>query len=82
MEKAYTSQTIQLVADIQHFKGHIACDISTQSELVIPILQNGKCLGVLDLDSPKKNRFSEDEASLLNTLVKSVTPLIWPDGTN
>ncbi len=77
--KAYSSQTTQLVADVNEFKGHIACDISTQSELVIPILQHGKCLGVLDLDSPKKSRFTDDDAKLIGELVRSVTPLIWPE---
>jgi GAF domain-containing protein len=46
-----------LVEDVHAFPGHIACDAESASELVVPLLRNGRVLGVLDLDSPRKARF-------------------------
>jgi L-methionine (R)-S-oxide reductase len=54
---------VQRVDDVHAFDGHIACDSASESELVVPIVSDGKLLAVLDLDSPKKARFTtEDEA--------------------
>ncbi len=55
------TKEIQLVPDVHQFPGHIACDDASQSELVIPIIKDGKIYGVLDLDSPIKDRFTELE---------------------
>jgi GAF domain-containing protein len=53
---------VQRVDDVHAFPGHIACDAASASELVVPILRDGKLLGVLDLDSPTPGRFdAEDE---------------------
>ena len=61
---AQTLQT-QLVKDVHLFPGHIACDAASQSEIVIPLIRNGALLGVLDIDSPIKNRFdTKDQAGL------------------
>ena len=49
----------QLVPDVHLFPGHIACDSASNSELVVPIIKDGKAYGVLDMDSPSKNRFKE-----------------------
>lgn len=55
----------QLVKDVHLFPGHIACDALSQSEVVIPLIRGGELLGVLDIDSPVKNRFDEmDQAGL------------------
>lgn len=48
-----------LVSDVHCFQGHIACDSASNSEIVIPLHRDGKVVGVLDLDSPSKNRFTE-----------------------
>jgi L-methionine (R)-S-oxide reductase len=54
---------VQRVEDVNAFASHIACDSASASELVVPIIRNGELLGVLDLDSPRKGRFTaEDEA--------------------
>ena len=54
---------VQRVDDVHAFDNHIACDAASESELVVPIIREGKLLAVLDLDSPKKARFTaEDEA--------------------
>ena len=61
---AATRQT-QRVEDVHAFPGHIACDSASNSELVIPLVKDGRLIGVLDLDSPKLARFSEmDQAGL------------------
>jgi len=53
------------VDDVHQFPGHIACDAASQSEIVIPLIKNGSLIGVLDIDSPEKNRFDElDEKEL------------------
>jgi GAF domain-containing protein len=56
---------ILVVPDVNEFPGHIACDAASRSEIVVPLVQNGKLLGVLDLDSPYPRRFDhEDRAGL------------------
>lgn len=54
---------VQRVDDVHAFSDHIACDAASESELVVPIIKDGKLIAVLDLDSPQRARFtSEDEA--------------------
>ncbi len=54
---------VQRVEDVHAFDGHIPCDAASESEIVVPIVKDGKLIAVLDLDSPKKARFTpEDEA--------------------
>ena len=50
-----------IVPDVHEFPGHIACDLLTNSEIVIPLIKEEKLIGVLDIDSPKLNRFSEED---------------------
>jgi GAF domain-containing protein len=60
---AAKSREIQRVEDVHSFPGHIACDRASNSEIVIPLIRDGQLLGVLDIDSPKTARFTqEDEA--------------------
>ncbi|WP_433884997.1 GAF domain-containing protein [Pseudomonas vranovensis] len=62
---AAASRESQRVEDVHAFPGHIACDSASNSELVIPLVKDGRLIGVLDLDSPKLARFSEvDQAGL------------------
>ncbi|MBV8798349.1 MAG: GAF domain-containing protein [Alphaproteobacteria bacterium] len=58
------------VPDVQKFPGHIACDAASRSEVVVPLLKSGRLLGVLDLDSPKLNRFNDEDRSGLETLAE------------
>ena len=60
------------VADVHEFPGHIACDSASESEIVIPIHKEGRIVGVLDIDSPFKERFSEEDEEGLTALVKIV----------
>ena len=64
---AATRQT-QRVEDVHAFPGHIACDSASNSELVIPLVKEGRLIGVLDLDSPKLARFSEADQRGLERL--------------
>jgi L-methionine (R)-S-oxide reductase len=73
---AYTQKKTVRVDDVHSFPGHIACDSASLSELVIPLMKDGKVCGLLDLDSPRVNRFTpEDEIELtkiMNLLSKQL----------
>lgn len=60
-------QTV-VVADVEAFPGHIACDAASRSEIVVPLLSAERLIGVLDLDSPVAARFDEDDAHGLESL--------------
>ncbi|MFZ2007941.1 MAG: GAF domain-containing protein [Stellaceae bacterium] len=58
-----------LVPDVHDFPGHIACDPVSRSELVVPLIEDGRVTGVLDLDSPKLFRFDDDDRAGCERLV-------------
>jgi GAF domain-containing protein len=58
-----------VVADVHAFPGHIACDSASNSEVVVPVMLGERVIGVLDLDSPARGRFDEDDARGLEALV-------------
>ena len=58
---AAATRQVQRVDDVHAFPGHIACDSASKSEIVVPILRDGQLIAVLDLDSPKTARFSEED---------------------
>ncbi|NJP40912.1 GAF domain-containing protein [Oscillospiraceae bacterium HV4-5-C5C] len=60
------------VADVQTFPGHIACDADSRSELVLPIFKQDRVVAVLDLDSPRRNRFTEADEAGLTALVRQL----------
>jgi L-methionine (R)-S-oxide reductase len=63
---AAKSRQVQRVEDVHAFPGHIACDSASNSEIVVPLIRDGELLGVLDIDSPKHARFTEeDEAGVV-----------------
>jgi len=59
------------VEDVHQFPGHIACDAASQSEIVIPLIDNGQLIGVLDIDSPEKNRFDDLDQQKLEEFVSA-----------
>src|SRR4051812_38202731 len=59
-----------VVPDVNAFPGHIACDSASASEVVVPVISGTRVLGVLDLDSPVRNRFDEADARMLESLVR------------
>ena len=50
-----------VVPDVHEFAGHIACDPDSRSEIVVPLIVDGRLFGVLDIDSPVKNRFTGED---------------------
>jgi L-methionine (R)-S-oxide reductase len=66
---AQKKETVR-VDDVNAFPGHIACDAASQSEIVIPLIKDGTLLGVLDIDSPEKDRFDEVDQQNLEDFVK------------
>ena len=76
---AQTGRTL-LVPDVHTFPGHIACDAASNAELVVPMLQGTRLLGVLDIDSPLKNRFRDSDARGIETLVQTlIGACVWPE---
>jgi len=69
---AFSTNTIQRIADVHEFEGHIACDAASQSEIVLPINIDGKTIGVLDIDSPITDRFSEIDEQGLALVVEAI----------
>jgi GAF domain-containing protein len=70
-----------VVPDVHEFPGHIACDPESRSELVVPLVDDGRVLGVLDLDSPVAGRFDEDDRAGCERLVAIFLThqLRWPE---
>ncbi|MBB6732505.1 GAF domain-containing protein [Cohnella zeiphila] len=54
-----------IVEDVHRFPGHIACDPASRAEIVVPLYAQGRLIGVLDVDSPRQGRFSEEDKQLL-----------------
>ncbi|OQR82031.1 hypothetical protein THRCLA_11193 [Thraustotheca clavata] len=71
---AASTGLVQRISDVHLFPGHIACDDASQSELVIPIIHNGITLGVLDLDCPHKDGFSQRDTDGLTRIVELFVP--------
>ncbi|PJZ00230.1 histidine kinase [Bacillus vallismortis] len=69
---AYTNGKVERVEDVNAFPGHIACDAASQSEIVLPIHVGGKVVGVLDIDSPVKNRFDEIDETYLSQFAETL----------
>lgn len=74
---AASSQEIQRVADVHAFAGHIACDSASNSEIVLPIVVDGKTVAVLDIDSPMIGRFSATDEQGLAELLPLLETLNW-----
>ncbi|WP_017395799.1 GAF domain-containing protein [Acinetobacter haemolyticus] len=66
---AWEQQQVMIVPDVDQFPGHIACSSASRSEIVLPIMKNGECIGVLDIDSEELNQFDEMDAEYLQQLI-------------
>jgi GAF domain-containing protein len=77
--KAATTGQTQLVPDVHAFPGHIACDAASRSELVVPLLHQGKLLGVWDVDSPVLNRFDAIDQNGMQALCKIFLSSLLPE---
>lgn len=67
---AVAEDKTQLVQDVHAFPGHIACDANSKSEIVIPIHVNDEIIGVLDIDAPITDRFTNEDKEGLEVIVK------------
>ncbi len=73
---AFEKDETQLVRNVHEFPGHIACDSASNSEIVVPIHEDGKVVAVLDIDSPLLNRFNEEDQKGLEAFVGKLEELI------
>ncbi|WP_245953149.1 GAF domain-containing protein [Alteromonas aestuariivivens] len=69
---AAATRETQLVEDVHQFKGHIACDAASNSEIVIPLVIGDELIGVLDIDSPEFGRFSEQDKQGLEQIAAAL----------
>lgn len=67
---AAASRQTQRVADVHAFDGHIACDAASESEIVVPLVQGDQVIGVLDIDSPRRDRFSARDQAGIEALAR------------
>ena len=72
---AANNETLR-IADVHQFPGHIACDAASNSEIVIPLVKNDEVIGVLDIDSPLKERFNETDEKYLKLFVDVLSEYI------
>ncbi|MGA7412380.1 MAG: GAF domain-containing protein [Bryobacteraceae bacterium] len=75
---AAKQQTV-IVPDVSRFDGHIACDDASRSEIVVPLINWGKLVGVLDVDSPTPSRFDEDDAEGLEVIAAVLLSMLPTD---
>lgn len=73
---AVAENRTQLVPDVHEFPGHIACDSASNSEIVIPLHKGGIVYGVLDIDSPVKGRFTEEDRDGLEQFASAIEKYI------
>jgi GAF domain-containing protein len=70
---AASSGATQLVEDVHAFPGHIACDVASRSELVVPIVAGGRVIAVIDLDSPTRGRFDAEDAAGIEAIARMLS---------
>jgi len=66
--KAAASRETLRVADVHAFEDHIACDADSRSEIVLSLIKDGELIGVLDIDSPRRERFTAADEALLGEI--------------
>lgn len=79
---AAAEQVSQVVHDVNEFPGHIACDVRSRSEIVVPVVVGGETVAVLDLDSAELGNFSDADRAGLEALVRDLIPHVdWQRAT-
>lgn len=73
---AARTRTTQRIDDVHAFPGHIACDAASRSELVVPVVHEGRLIAVIDLDSPSPARFTPADAEGCEALAAAIAPVI------
>lgn len=78
---AVAERRLQLVADVERFPGHIACDSASRSEIVVPMMLHDEIIGVMDIDAPVQGRFDEEDAKGLEAFVEALMAQTdWQNG--
>lgn len=72
---AFTKKETVIVPNVNEFEGHIACSSASKSEIVTPIILNGKVVAVIDIDAPIFDRFHNEEKLFLEEVAKILAPL-------
>ena len=72
---AVSERKILRIDDVHQFKGHIACDSASNSEIVLPVYKHDEIVAVLDIDSPSFNRFSEEDEKILSEITDYISEL-------
>ena len=70
---AALQRATQVVQDVHACENHIACDLNSRSEIVVPLTKNGRFFGVLDIDSPEVSRFDEEDQNGLEQAAKMIS---------
>ena len=73
---AAVTEKSQLVEDVHKFPGHIACDVASNSEVVVPLKVEGSVVGVLDIDSPTRGRFNEEDLLGLEAVARKIEQVV------
>lgn len=73
---AFAQNAAITVPNVHDFPGHIACDSASNSEVVVPLTRNGAQFGVLDIDSPSLDRFSDDDAAIIREFAAHLNKLL------
>ncbi|RYL94570.1 GAF domain-containing protein [Sporolactobacillus sp. Y61] len=73
---AAAKREIIRVADVHKFPGHIACDAVSRSEIVVPLIKEDELIGVIDIDSPNLNRFSDEDQQFLEAVAETLVRYI------
>lgn len=74
---AWAESRTQVVPDVDHFPGHIACSSLSRSEIVVPMISNGNVVGVLDIDSDELNTFDDTDRIYLEKLVEMIVKKLY-----
>lgn len=69
---SWANQEVLIVPDVDAFPGHIACSSASKSEIVLPLISNGKVVGVLDVDSAELAEFDQVDARYLNEIINLI----------
>ena len=76
---AFEKKLMLNVENVHKFEGHIACDSASNSEIVVPLISNGKRIGVLDIDSTSFNRFNQEDEKILEEIAKIISSALLSD---
>ncbi|KEQ87417.1 GAF domain-like protein [Aureobasidium pullulans EXF-150] len=69
---AAQTKTTQVVSDVEMFPGHIACDAESKSEIVVPVIQNGEVVAIIDVDCAVKDAFDDEDKKALEELAQLI----------